>query len=79
MIVHKHVIFIITLIALHHCHSEREFPLKLWKNYELDSQVLVVSHSQSRHAVRFVDRVQAEWPGEYQFSGTKILMEFKKN
>lgn len=76
---HKHVICII-ILALAHCNADREFPLSLWKNYELDESVLVVSHSEKNgHAVWFGDRVNVEWRGEYQLSDGKIIMEFRKN
>lgn len=80
MIIKKHVILLILLlIAEQHCLAHREFPLNLWKNYHLDSQQLVISHSNHPHAIYFQDRVQEEWIAEYQLSDEKILIEFKRN
>ena len=80
MIIKKHVILLtILLLACQPCLGQREFPLSLWKNYQLDSQQLVISHSTHPHAVCLQDRVQAEWSGEYQLSDEKIVIEFTRN
>ena len=60
------------LIAASSSSELRDFKLNLWKNYDLNSPHLVISHSSHPSRIELIDRIQKEWQGTYQIAEEAI-------
>jgi hypothetical protein len=73
MIIKTHLLLLCLFLSAASSSSElRDFKLSLWKNYDLNSPHLVISHSNSPSRIEFIDRTQKEWQGTYQIAEEAI-------